>query len=60
VNTRTWTRPKTTTAPTPGSDSATFYPVPGTGLLSEISSADGWTEYHGEERFIGYLVQLEL
>jgi hypothetical protein len=28
-------------APTPGSDPATLYPVPGTGLLSEISSADG-------------------
>jgi len=47
-------------APKPGSKSATVYPVPGTGFLTEVGSADGWTEDHGEERFIGYLVQLEL
>ena len=35
-------------------------PVAGTGVLTDVGSADGWTEDRGDEHFIGYLVQLEL
>jgi hypothetical protein len=47
-------------APEPGSDSPTAYPVAGTGVLTAVGSADGWTEDRGDEHFIGCLVQLEL
>ena len=43
-----------------GSNSGTSYPVPGSGVLTELESADGWTADRGEERFVGYLVQLKL
>jgi Family of unknown function (DUF6578) len=46
-------------APRPGSDSRTSHPVPGSGVLTEVESADGWTADRGEERFVGYLVQLK-
>jgi hypothetical protein len=42
-----------------GRDSGTFYPVQGSGVLTEIESADGWTADRGDERFVGYLVQLD-
>jgi hypothetical protein len=47
-------------APRPGSDSWTSYPVPGSGVLTDVESADGWTADRGDERFVGYLVGLEL
>jgi hypothetical protein len=47
-------------APEPGSDSPAVGPVAGTGVLTDVGSADGWTEDRGDEHFIGYLVQLEL
>ncbi|HCU92907.1 MAG TPA: hypothetical protein DHU96_09275 [Actinobacteria bacterium] len=47
-------------APGPDSDSRTSYPVPGSGVLTDVESGDGWTPDHGDERFVGYLVQLEL
>ena len=46
-------------APVPGSNSRTRYPVPGSGLLTDIESADGWTPDRSEQQFLGYLVQLE-
>ena len=47
-------------APRPGSDSLTSYPVPGSGALTDLESADGRIADHGSERFAGYLVQLKL
>jgi hypothetical protein len=47
-------------APMPGSESRTSYPVPGSGVLTDVELADGWTADRGDERFVGYLVQLEL
>jgi hypothetical protein len=47
-------------APQPGSDSLTLYPVPGSGVLTDVESADGWTADRSDEQFAGYLVQLEL
>lgn len=47
-------------APRPGGGSRTAYPVPGSGVLTDVDSADGWTPDHDNERFVGYLVQLEL
>jgi hypothetical protein len=44
----------------PGSGPATFYPVQGSGVLTDIESADGWTPDREEERFVGYLVQLDV
>ena len=44
--------------PEPGSDSLTACPVAGTGVLTDIRSADGWTEDRGDEHFIGYLVHI--
>lgn len=49
-----------TYAPRPGSDSRTGYPVPGSVVLTDVKSADGWTADRDDERFVGYLVQLEL
>lgn len=46
-------------APRPGSESRTVYPVAGSGVLTNIDSADGWTADRGDERFVGYLVQLK-
>jgi hypothetical protein len=46
-------------APMPGSDSPTAYPVQGTGILTDVESADGWTDDSGDEHFVGYLVQLQ-
>jgi len=45
-------------APTRGGDSRALYPVPGSGVLSDIESADGWTPDHGDVKFVGYLVDL--
>jgi hypothetical protein len=47
-------------APRPSGDARTLYPVPASGVLTDIESADGWVSDHGDERFAGYLVQLEL
>jgi hypothetical protein len=47
-------------APRPGGDSRTIYPVPGSDVLTDVASADGWTADRGDERFVGYLVQLEV
>lgn len=34
--------------------------VPGTGVLTDITSADGWTDDLGEDRLVGYLVGLKV
>lgn len=47
-------------APKPGADPRALYPVPGSGIVSDIESADGWTPDQGDARFVGYLVELEL
>ena len=47
-------------APRPGSDSPVSYPVPGSGVLTDIESADGWTADREDAQFVGYLVQLKL
>ena len=44
----------------PGSDAGPSRPVPGSGVLTEVESADGWIADRGEERLVGYLVQLKL
>lgn len=46
-------------APRPGGDSRTLYPVPGSGVLTDVDSADGWIADRGEERFAGYVVRLD-
>jgi hypothetical protein len=47
-------------APRPSSDSRTTYPVPGSGVPTNIEAADGWVADRGDQRFVGCLVQLEL
>ena len=44
-------------APRPG-DARALYPVPGSGVLTDVDSADGWIADRGEERFVGYVVRL--
>jgi hypothetical protein len=46
-------------APQPGSGPRNLYPVPGSGVLTDVESANGWAADRGDERFAGYLVQLE-
>jgi len=46
-------------APRHGADSRTLFPVPGSGVVSDIDLADGWTPDQGDARFVGYLVELE-
>jgi Family of unknown function (DUF6578) len=47
--------------PIPGSGPPTLYPVQGSGVLTDIESADGWTPDRDEQqRFVGYLVQLDV
>lgn len=43
----------------PGHDPRTLYPVPGSGVLSDLESADGWTPDCGDAQFAGYLVDLD-
>ena len=45
--------------PMPDGDPATFYPVQGSGVPTDIESADGWTSDLDDERLVGYLVQLD-
>jgi len=45
-------------APAPGQDTRTLYPVPGSAVLRELESADGWTPGYEDLQFVGYLVQL--
>ncbi len=40
-------------APRPDSDSGTRYPIPGSAVLTEVESADGWPAEPGDERFVG-------
>ncbi|MFI2259397.1 DUF6578 domain-containing protein [Streptomyces tubercidicus] len=47
-------------APRPGSPTGTLYPVPDTGILTTITSADGWTPNRENREFIGYLVEVEV
>jgi hypothetical protein len=47
-------------APQSDSGPRNLYPVPGSGVLTDVESANGWTADRGDERFVGYLVQLEL
>ena len=46
-------------APEPGSGPPVARLIPGTGILTEVWSADGWTKDRADERFVGYLVELE-
>jgi uncharacterized protein DUF6578 len=46
-------------APEAGSRSRAACLVPGTGVLTDVWSADGWTKDRGDECFMGYLVQIE-
>lgn len=43
-------------APVP--DGPALYPVAGSGVVSSVTSADGWTPDRDDLRFVGYLVQL--
>ena len=43
-----------------GSDPGPSYPVPGSGVLTEVEAADGWVADRGKQRFAGYLVQLKV
>jgi hypothetical protein len=43
----------------PGHDPRTLYPVSGSGVLSDLKSADGWTRDCGDVQFAGYLVDLD-
>ncbi|UQA97147.1 DUF6578 domain-containing protein [Streptomyces halobius] len=45
-------------APRPGGSDTTRHPVPGSGTLTALTSADGWTPDDGERQFCGYLVEL--
>lgn len=45
-------------APRPGDPDGTRYAVPGTGTLTALSSADGWTPDRDALQFVGYLVEL--
>ncbi|REK90492.1 hypothetical protein DY245_10080 [Streptomyces inhibens] len=45
-------------APLPGKPAHTRYPVPGSGTLTALSSADGWTPDRDDLQFVGYLVEL--
>jgi hypothetical protein len=42
----------------PGQDARTLYPVPGSAVLCEPESADGWPPEREDLEFVGYLVQL--
>ena len=45
-------------APRPGGDPRALYPVPDSGVLTDVESADGRVADRGQERFAGYLVRL--
>jgi hypothetical protein len=45
-------------APRAAGDPRALYPLPGSGVLTDVDSADGWVADRGEERFVGYVVQL--
>jgi hypothetical protein len=45
--------------PSPGEDPRVLYPVPGSGVVSDLESADGWTPDRGGAKFVGYLVDLD-
>jgi hypothetical protein len=45
-------------APRPDGTSRTQYPVPGSGVLTEVNSADGWTPDRDGLKFAGYLVEV--
>jgi hypothetical protein len=44
----------------PDSGSGTLYPVRGSGVLTDVESADGWIADRDDERFVGYLVRLKV
>lgn len=46
-------------APSPGGDPPSLYPVPGSGVLADVESADGWIPHRGDEHFAGYVVRLD-
>jgi hypothetical protein len=45
-------------APQPDGDPRALHPVPGSAVLTDLKSANGWTADRGDERFAGYIVQL--
>jgi hypothetical protein len=47
-------------APEPGKDTRFLAPVPGSGTLIDIDSADGWTLSHDDLRFTGYVVTVAI
>lgn len=46
-------------APGPDDGPRTLYPALGSGVLTDVESADGWIADRGEERFVGYVVRLD-
>jgi hypothetical protein len=45
-------------APIPRGAATDLYPVPGSGVVDAVRSADGWIPDRGDLKFVGYLVQL--
>ncbi len=45
-------------APRPDGHERMFHPVPGSGAVSAVDSADGWTPDRGDLTFVGYMVRL--
>jgi hypothetical protein len=45
-------------APLPGAPENHLFPVPGSGTVTMIRAADGWTADHDDLKFAGYVVQL--
>lgn len=45
-------------APAPDGPARHLYPVAGSGVVSPVTSADGWTPDRDDLSFVGYLVQL--
>ena len=46
--------------PRPGDDSKTHYPVAGSGLTTDVASADGWDKVPDGYDFPGYVVDIDL
>jgi hypothetical protein len=46
-------------APSPDGGPRTLCPAPGSGVLTDVESADGWIADRGEERLAGYVVRLD-
>lgn len=45
-------------APLPDGAERMLHPVPGSGAVSSLDAADGWTPDRGDLKFVGYVVRL--